>query len=92
MEKRDNELPPPPLVLSPIRLRKRDDELHGGDFTDDDDQRRSHVLAIEGSGPPLPCKKNEDICCGCASSAMLASAKLQDCPSKQVSHTIVEMQ
>jgi len=29
--------------------------------------RRSHVLAIVGSGPPLPGKKNEDVCCGMGS-------------------------
>jgi hypothetical protein len=52
MEKRDDELPPPsPLVLSPIRLRKRDDELHGGDFTDDDDDTDSCSTPLP---PPLP--------------------------------------
>jgi hypothetical protein len=29
--------------------------------------RRSHVLGIEGSGPPLPVKKNEEVCCGMGS-------------------------
>lgn len=52
MEKMDDELRPPPLVFSPIRLRKRDDELHGGGFTDDDDDTDSCSTPLPPPPPP----------------------------------------